>query len=93
MPTPRQWYLSGAAPPFAQAFAAAAQTLSACAASARPFPSEAWWEEFLAILATEPYGPLVAQGLERAMEGVGPNPTSLLPGAISLAEMMLRPFW
>jgi len=24
---------------------------------------------------------------------VGPNPTSLLPGAISLVETVLRPFW
>jgi hypothetical protein len=68
MPTRRQRGSSGAAPPFAQAFAAAAQTLSACAASARPFPSESWWAEFLDILRTEAYGPLVAQGLGLAVE-------------------------
>ena len=40
-----------------------------------------------------------AQAIQQAREWAqhvlqtGPNPTSLLPGAISLAETVLRPFW
>jgi hypothetical protein len=35
----------------------------------------------------------VEQALPQTPHQLGPNPTSLLPGAISLAETVLRPFW
>jgi len=35
----------------------------------------------------------VVRKMTAEIKQLGPNPTSLLPGAISLAETVLRPFW
>jgi hypothetical protein len=50
-----------------------------------------WVAQFIAVCSASTLAEALYISIT-VFEPIGPNPTSLLPGAISLAETVLRPF-